>query len=90
MAFEYVCRLLNHMDDQGFSRVVPVLREEDRDMPLLPWMDEDNFNPNYLMRSQHLLPKAGDKPEWRHTQDYWTERETIPAIDLDDEVFRYD
>lgn len=58
-------------------------------MELLPWMDSDNFNPNYLMRSMHLLPKRGDKPEWQHTQDYWRERHDIPAIDLQGEEFRY-
>ena len=36
------------------------------------------------MRSMDLLPKRADKPEWQHTQDYWAERESIPAIDLDD------
>ena len=32
----------------------------------------------------HLLPKRGDKPEWQHTQDYWSEKDQFPAIDLDD------
>ena len=27
--------------------------------------------------------KRGDKPEWQHTQDYWAEKDAIPAIDLD-------
>ena len=67
----------------GAKRVEPVLRPEDADMPLLPWMDPENFNPGYLMRSMHLLPKRGDKPEWQHTQDYWREKDEIPAIDLD-------
>ena len=53
-------------------------------MPLLPWIDPDNFNPGYLMRGMHLLPKRGDKPEWQHTQDYWSEKDQWPAIDLDD------
>ena len=44
-------------------------------MPLLPWIDPENFNPGYLMRGMHLLPKRGDKPEWQHTQDYWTEKD---------------
>jgi hypothetical protein len=41
------------------------------------------------MRSLHLMPRAGDKPDWQHTQDYWLERKLIPAIDLDDEAFEY-
>ena len=26
-------------------------------MPLLPWIDAENFNPGYMMRGMHLLPK---------------------------------
>jgi hypothetical protein len=58
-------------------------------MPLLPWIDEENFNPNYIKRGIHLLPRRGDKKEWQHNQDYWREKEEIPLIDLDDKVFRY-
>jgi cation diffusion facilitator CzcD-associated flavoprotein CzcO len=35
------------------------------------------------------LPRRGDKPEWAHTQDYWTEKDEFPAIDLDDPAFVY-
>jgi hypothetical protein len=31
-------------------------------MPLLPCINPENFNPGYLMRGMHLLPKRGDKP----------------------------
>ncbi len=86
---DFVCRLLHHMDAKGAASVVPALRPEDADMPLLPWIDPENFNPGYLMRSAHLLPKRGDKPEWQHTQDYWTERDVLPAVDLDDGCLVY-
>ena len=42
------------------------------------------------MREINKLPQRGSKPEWRHNQDYWREREEIPAIDLDGEEFVYD
>jgi hypothetical protein len=42
-----------------------------------------------LMRGMPLLPQRGDKPEWQHNQDYWTERKEFPAINFDDPVFRY-
>ena len=87
---DFVCRLFKHMDQIGAKRVTARLRAEDKDMPLLPWMDPENFNPGYLKRSMHLLPKRGDKPEWEHTQDYWAERKQIPAIDLEAEEFQYD
>jgi cation diffusion facilitator CzcD-associated flavoprotein CzcO len=86
---DFVCRLLTHMKKKGAKRVEVKLRPEDKDMPLLPWMDSANFNPGYLMRSMHLLPKRGDKPEWQHTQDYWREKDDIPAIDLDGPEFFY-
>ena len=59
-------------------------------MPLLDWIDPENFNPGYLMRALPLLPKRGSKPEWQHTQDYWVEKDELPAIDLSDPVFVYD
>ncbi|HKI73738.1 MAG TPA: hypothetical protein VJ998_03810, partial [Pseudomonadales bacterium] len=86
---DFVCRLLHHMDEKGVKSVVPALRPEDKGMKIGNWMDEENFNPNYLMRSMDIMPRAGDKPEWQHTQDYWRERQEIPAIDLDDPVFVY-
>ncbi len=58
-------------------------------MPLSNWMDEDDFNPGYLMRSIHLMPKKGDKPEWMHNQDYWLEKDQIAETDLDDPAFVY-
>jgi cation diffusion facilitator CzcD-associated flavoprotein CzcO len=86
---DFVCRLLNHMEARGARRVMPALRPEDKDMKLLPWIDPENFNPGYVMRGMHLLPKRGDKPEWQHTQDYWTEKDEWPAIDLDNGTFVY-
>jgi hypothetical protein len=87
---DFVCRLLGHMKAKGAKKVVPALRPQDRDMPILSWIDPENFNPGYLMRDMHLLPKRGDKPEWQHSQDYWTEKDQFPAIDLDDAAFVYD
>ena len=87
---DFGCRLLNHMEKKNATKVTTVLRPEDEDMPLLPWMDPENFNPGYLMRSMHLLPRRGDKPEWQHTQDYWAETHEIPAIDLDANEFDYE
>jgi len=86
---DFVCRMLNHMSEKGLERVEVALRPADHNMPLGPWIDPENFNGGYIMRSQHLLPQRGDKPEWQHTQDYWREKDDFPAIDLDDEVFRY-
>lgn len=87
---DLVCRLLKHMDELGASVATPVLRDEDADMELLPWLDSENFNPGYLMRAMHLLPSQGSNEPWRHTQDYWADREALPVADLDDGALVYD
>jgi cation diffusion facilitator CzcD-associated flavoprotein CzcO len=87
---DFVCRMLSHMKQKGARKVVPALRPQEDNMPLHSWIDPENFNPGYLMRDMHLLPKRGDKPEWQHSQDYWAEKDEFPAIDLDDPAFVYD
>lgn len=80
---EFICRLLNYMDDHDFQKVVPEIPAQDKNMPLGPWVDPKDFNPGYMMRSLHLLPRCGDKPDWRHCQDYLYEKEALPSIDFD-------
>jgi hypothetical protein len=77
------------MKEKGVSQATPALRAEDQGMARLPWIDPEDFNPGYIMRSQHLLPKRGDKLEWRHTQNYWQDKDVFPAIDLDDGALAY-
>ena len=87
---DFVTRLLNHMTKLGKKKVTVALRPEDHNMALKPWIDPENFNPGYLQRGMHLLPKCGDKPEWQHTQDYWTEKDVVPQIDLTGKEFVYE
>ncbi len=86
---DLVCRLLKHMDAKKVKQVEVALRAQDHDMEILPWIDEDNFNPGYLARSMHLMPKRGEKREWSHTQDYWAEKDEFPLIDLEGDEFCY-
>jgi cation diffusion facilitator CzcD-associated flavoprotein CzcO len=86
---DFVCRLLNHMKRQGLRKVEVVLAEEAAALPRLPWIDPENFNPGYLMRALHLMPKRLDRPEWQHSQDYGYDREAFPAIDLAGPEFVY-
>ena len=88
---DFIARLFKLMDQKGVKKVTPQLREvEDADMVISDWMDPNNFNPNYLMRSQHLMPKSGNKSEWMHNQDYWTEKDILPAANLEDGCLRFE
>jgi len=90
MIAEFVCRLLKQMDALKARRVTVEIPEDCADLPHLSWIDPENFNPGYLMRGMDKLPKRLDRPEWQHTQDYWSERERFPLIDLAGKVFIYD
>jgi cation diffusion facilitator CzcD-associated flavoprotein CzcO len=87
---DFVCHLLDHMTERGASTVTPALRPQDADMPVFDWVDPENFNPGYLMRGAHLMPKRGNKPEWEHSQDYWTEKDMLPNADLEDGCLIYE
>ena len=86
---DFVCRLLRHLDELGCVSATPVLPASLSTMPRLEWVDPENFNPGYLRRAMHLLPRQGDREPWRHQQDYWTERVELPAADLDDGALVY-
>jgi cation diffusion facilitator CzcD-associated flavoprotein CzcO len=86
---DFVCRLIKHMDANGVRVVTPTLTEGDATMALLPWVDPENFNPGYIMRGIHLLPKQGDRAPWLHTQDYHSEKDILPTVDLSDGALRY-
>ncbi len=81
---DFVCRLLRHMDALGATQVTPRLRPQDAGMKLSAWVDENNFNPGYLMRGMHLLPRQGDRQPWIHTQDYEVDKAELPGLKFDD------
>jgi monooxygenase len=81
---DLVCRLLERMQDRGDTMVVPTLRPEDSDMQIRPWSDPENFNSGYVMRSQHVLFKQGDREPWTHMLEHEEEQELLPKADLDD------
>lgn len=81
---DFVCKLLQHMDSQGKRSVMPQLRPEDQGMSLAPWVRPDNFNPGYLARSMHQLPRQGDRAPWVHLQDYRKEKDDLPVAPLGD------
>jgi monooxygenase len=81
---EFGCRLLNHMDANGFETVEP--QRPGNDVDELPFMD---FNPGYFQRSAHLLPKSGSRAPWRLKQNYLFDMRTIRRGKIDDEGLQF-
>ena len=86
---DFVCKLLNHMDAKGARVCTPTLQEQDRAMQVRPWIDEEEFNPGYMQRSKHLMPKQGDHEPWTFSADYYTEKDELPLVSLDEDALVY-
>ncbi|HEX4087424.1 MAG TPA: NAD(P)/FAD-dependent oxidoreductase [Trebonia sp.] len=86
---DLVGRLLETMRGKGAAMVVPALRPQDAGMERRGWADPENFNPGYVMRSQHLLYGQGDREPWTHLHEHEQERDTLPEADLDDGTLVY-
>ena len=86
---DFVCRLLRHLDEILASTVTPQLREGEAKSPRLPWIDPENFNPGYIQRGMHLMPKQLGHAPWQMSQDYERDRVELPVVDLDDGTLIY-
>lgn len=66
---EYVCRVLNHMDEGGYNVVTP--HNDDPTVKEEPLLD---FPAGYVMRAIDKFPKAGSRAPWKlrmtYHQDY--------------------
>jgi monooxygenase len=79
---EYVCRLLNHMDETGAREVTPRLRPEDQGMTPRSWID--GFSAGYMQRMMPRFPKQGDHAPWLNPQDYGRDKKMIRFGALED------
>jgi cation diffusion facilitator CzcD-associated flavoprotein CzcO len=79
---EYVCRVLNHMDETGARQVTPRLRPADQGMTPRPWID--GFSSGYMQRMLPKFPKQGDHEPWMNPQDYGRDKKMIRQGALED------
>ena len=82
---EFVCRLLNQMDANGYDTCVAHL--SDPSITPEPIMD---FNSGYVLRSIAELPKQGSKEPWKLRQDYAVDLRRLRYGSLDDGAMRFE
>ena len=83
---DYVCRLINLMDQRGVHVATPVLPADHG------LIDDDpfDFSSGYIARARHLLPKSASDMRWRLSQDYLRDRAWMKSDPIDDGVLRLD
>ncbi len=77
----YVCRLLNHMDEHGYTQCMPA--KPDPSVEPQPFID---FNSGYVVRSIDKFPRQGSRSPWRLYQNYARDILALRYGTLDDEA----
>ncbi len=80
---EFACRLLDHLDREGYRSVAP---RRDPAVGERPFMD---FSAGYVLRALDDLPKQGDREPWMLRQNYLHDLRTIRRGELDDGVLEF-
>lgn len=81
---QYICRLLNHMDQHGQRVVVP---KADPAVVAKPFM---GLSSGYVQRGQAHVPKQGDRAPWQAKQNYFSDLRALKWSRIDDGVLRFD
>ena len=73
---DYLCRLLNHMDRNGYGSCVPVPGPGMEGRPLL------DFRANYVLRSLERFPRQGSLDPWRMSMNYLRDAGSMPRTSV--------
>ena len=81
---EYVCRLLNHMEQHGYRQCTP--RNRDPSLATRPFVD---LQAGYVLRSVDQFPKQGLKAPWRLYQNYLRDIIMLRYGSLEDDAIEF-
>ena len=85
IAAEYICRLLNYMDEKGYNEVLPqgdaTQIEQDTVM--------GSLSSGYIARAADVMPKQGKSGPWRVTNNYLADRKALKKAGFEDSVLKF-
>jgi cation diffusion facilitator CzcD-associated flavoprotein CzcO len=81
---EYVCRLINHMDEHGYTQCTP--RRTDPSVVDEPAID---FTSGYVQRALPTRPRQGSKTPWRLHQNYALDLMGVRYSAVDDGTMKF-
>ncbi len=84
----WFCRLLKHMDEEGFGVVTAEPEAGLPPMASRDWIDD--FSAGYMRRVMHRYPRQGDREPWINSQDYLRERREFAEMSFDEAALRYE
>ncbi len=81
---QYVCRMLNYMDENGYAICTP--RLNDPTVKKIPVVD---FNSGYIQRAIQTLPSQGSKHPWKLHQNYVKDLRMLRHGNLEDGAMEF-
>jgi monooxygenase len=85
IAAEYICRLLNHMDQQQYTEVIA---HADKNA-----ISEDtvmgSLSSGYIARAADVMPKQGKFGPWRVSNNYLKDKKELAQASFSDDVLQF-
>lgn len=81
---EYVCRLLNLMDEKGAMSALPYLADFPNETE--PFVD---FSSGYFQRVMDQFPRQHTRAPWKLHQSYFTDRKNLRDLPIEDGVMQF-
>ena len=85
IAAEYICRLLNYMDQHGYDEVIP----EGDATELLEDTVMGSLTSGYIARAADLMPKQGKHAPWKVSNNYLADRKELKTASFEDGVLKF-
>ncbi len=85
IAAEYICRLLNYMDQQGYAQVIAQGDQSE----LLQDTVMGSLSSGYIARAADVMPKQGKQAPWKVSNNYLADRKELKQASFEDGVLKF-
>ena len=85
IAAEYICRLLNYMDQQGYTEVIAQGDQSE----LLQDTVMGSLSSGYIARAADVMPKQGKHAPWKVSNNYLADRKELKQASFEDAVLKF-
>ncbi|CAB1218508.1 flavin-containing monooxygenase [Acinetobacter bouvetii] len=85
IAAEYICRLINYMDKNGFDEVIP----QGNATELMEDTVMGSLSSGYIARAADVMPKQGKHAPWNVTNNYLADRKILKNAKFEDGVLKF-
>ena len=85
IAAEYICRLLNYMDQKQWAEVIP----QGDATELMDDTVMGSLSSGYIARAANVMPKQGKHAPWKVSNNYLADRKTLKSASFEDGVLKF-